>query len=167
MQIAKKFLHYLKIFEQLMCFIAFMIMAGALMGDVLSREFTGSGWFGAPQVGVVGMIIVAYVGIALASANGAHFRPRFADSVLKRWDSKVNRISEFGFAIFCFFIAFIAFKVAKESFELEDVTAVLRWPIWPIQSVIVAGFSLVAIRHTIYGIFLELRPLPPEAPTES
>jgi len=164
LQIAKRFLHYLKIFEQLMCFIAFIVMAGALMGDVLSREITGSGWFGAPQVGVVGMIVVAYIGIALASANGSHFRPRFADNILIKWDDTANRISEFGFALFCFFVAYIALSVTKESFELQDVTAVLRWPIWPIQSVIVIGFALVAIRHTIYGIFLELRPIPPETP---
>jgi len=134
-------------------------MAGALMGDVLKREFTGSGWFGAPQVGVVGMIIVAYIGVSLASANGSHFRPKFADGLLKRWDNTANRISELGFAIFSFFIAYIAFNVALESYELQDVTAVLRWPIWPIQGVIVIGFSLVGIRHTIYAIFLELRPV--------
>lgn len=133
------------------------------MGDVLRREFTGSGWFGAPQVGVVGMIVVAYMGVSLASANGSHFRPRFADVVLRRWDQLANRIGEFGFAAFCYFLAYIAFGVAVESYELEDVSAVLRWPIWPVQGVIVMGFSLVAIRHTLYGIFIELRPVPPEA----
>ena len=163
MRTAKTFLHYLRIFEQSLCFLAFLLMAGALMGDVLRREFTGSGWFGAPQVGVVGMIIVAYMGISLASANGSHFRPRFADIVLRRWDSLANRICEFGFAAFCYFMAYIAFDVSVESYELDDVSAVLRWPIWPVQGVIVMGFGLVAIRHTLYGIFIDLRPVPPES----
>lgn len=163
MQKAKAFLRYLKLFEQSLCFIAFLVMAGALMGDVLRREFTGSGWFGAPQVGVVGMIIVAYMGVSLASANGSHFRPRFADIVLRRWDDLANRIGELGFAVFCYFLAYIAFSVAYESYELRDVSAVLRWPIWPVQGFIVLGFALVAVRHTLYGIFLELRPLPPES----
>ncbi|MDG2242179.1 MAG: TRAP transporter small permease [Rhodospirillaceae bacterium] len=163
LQAARAFLHYLRIFEQTLCFLAFLVMAGALMGDVLRREFTGSGWFGAPQVGVVGMIVVAYMGISLASANGSHFRPKFADVVLRRWDSLANRIGEFGFAAFCYFMAYIAFDVAVESYELDDVSAVLRWPIWPVQGVIVMGFGLVAIRHTLYGIFIDLRPVPPEA----
>ncbi len=158
MKSAKKFLHYLRIFEQSMCFIAFLVMAGALMGDVLKREFAGSGWFGAPQVGVVGMIIVSYMGISLASASGSHFRPKFADPLLSRWNDTANRIGEFGFALFCYFMAYIAFQVALESYELEDVSAVLRWPIWPIQGVIMMGFCLVAIRHTIYGVFIDLRP---------
>ena len=138
-------------------------MAASLMGDVPKREITGSGWFGAPQVGVVGMIIVAYMGISLASANGSHFRPKFADPLLQRWDRTVNRIGEFGFAAFCFFMTFIAFSVAVESYELDDVSAVLRWPIWPIQGVIVMGFGLVAVRHTLYGTFINLRPIPPES----
>lgn len=146
-----------------MCFLAFLLMAGSLMGDVLKREFTGSGWFGAPQVGVVGMIVVAYMGIALASANGSHFRPRFADPLLQRWDVAASRISEFGFAAFCFFTAYIALNVSIESYELDDVSAVLRWPIWPIQGAIVMGFGLVGVRHTLYGIYLDLRPKPPES----
>jgi C4-dicarboxylate transporter DctQ subunit len=162
LRIAKAFLNYLRIFEQTMCFLAFLLMAASLMGDVLKREFTGSGWFGAPQVGVVGMIVVAYMGIALASANGSHFRPKFADPLLARWDSAANRIGEFGFAAFCFFMAYVALNVAIESYELDDVSAVLRWPIWPVQGVIVLGFGLVGVRHTLYGIFLDLRPLPPE-----
>ena len=109
MRTAKAFLHYLRYFEQSLCFLAFLWMAVQLIGDVLSREFTGSGWFGAPQRGVVGMIIVAYMGVALASANGSHFRPKFADIVLRRWDSLANRIGEFGFAIFCAFMSYIAF----------------------------------------------------------
>ena len=133
------------------------------MGDVLKREFTGSGWFGAPQVGVVGMIIVAYMGISLASANGSHFRPKFADPLLQRWDRTANRIGEFGFAVFCFFMAYVALNVSIESYELDDVSAVLRWPIWPIQGVIVMGFGLVAVRHTLYGIFIDLKPKPPES----
>ncbi len=133
------------------------------MGDVLKREFTGSGWFGAPQVGVVGMIIVAYMGISLASANGSHFRPKFADPLLQRWDRTANRIGEFGFAVFCFFMAYVALNVSIESYELDDVSAVLRWPIWPIQGVIVMGFGLVAVRHTLYGIFIDLKPKTPES----
>jgi len=160
---AKAFLHYLRIFEQTLCFIAFLVMAFVLIGDVLKREFTGSGWFGAPQYGVIGMIIVAYMGVALASANGTHFRPKFADGLLRRWDDTANRIGEFGFAIFCAFMSYVAFQVALESFELDDVAPVTRWPIWPVQGVIVLGFGLVAIRHTLYGIFIELRPVPPEA----
>ena len=70
MKFAKTFLDRLRVFEQFLCFTAFMVMAGALVYDVLKRQFTGSGAFGAPQLGVIGMIVVSYIGIGLASAAG-------------------------------------------------------------------------------------------------
>ncbi|MDX2144815.1 MAG: TRAP transporter small permease subunit [Rhodospirillaceae bacterium] len=161
MEIAKTFLNRLRIAEQFLCFTAFMVMAGALIYDVLKREITGSGAFGAPQVGVIGMIVVSYIGIGLASAAGTHYRPRFADKVFPpRFDPLLKRIEEFGFAAFCAFLAFVATKVAIESYELKDVAPVLRNPIWPVQMTIALGFGSVAIRHVLYGIFLELKPKP-------
>ena len=163
MQAVARFLKGLKFVETLICFLAFCVMAGALIFDVLKREFTGSGALGAPQVGVIGMIVVSYIGIALASANGSHFRPRFADPLIpKKFEPAVDRFAEFGFAAFCFWMTYVATLVALESKDLGDVSAVLRWPIWPVQMVIAAGFGLVGLRHTLYGIFLELKPMPPE-----
>jgi TRAP-type C4-dicarboxylate transport system permease small subunit len=161
MQAAKTFLNRLRIAEQFLCFSAFLVMAGALIYDVLKREFTGSGAFGAPQVGVIGMIVVSYVGIGLASAAGTHYRPRFADKVFPpRYDPLLKRIEEFGFAAFCAFMAIVATEVALESYDLKDVAPVLRNPIWPVQMVIALGFGLVAVRHLLYGIFLDLKPKP-------
>ena len=161
MQFAKTFLNRLRIFEQFLCFSAFMVMAGALVYDVLKREITGSGAFGAPQVGVIGMIVVSYIGIGLASASGSHFRPRFADKVLPaRFDALLNRVSEFGFALFCAFISFIAVRVSLESYDLKDVAPVLRNPIWPVQMTLAIGFGLVALRHFLYGLYPEIKPKP-------
>lgn len=161
MQHAKVFLDRLKTVEQLLCFVAFMIMAGALVYDVLKRQITGSGAFGAPQVGVIGMIVVSYLGIGLASAGGSHYRPRFADNVLPaRFGPALDRIGEFGFALFCAVLAAVAAQVSLESLAIKDVAPVLRNPIWPVQMVIALGFGLVALRHFLYGLFPAIRPEP-------
>lgn len=157
----KSFLNGLRIFEQSLCFIAFLGMAGCLIYDVLKREVTGSGAFGAPQIGVIGMIIVSYIGIGLASASGSHYRPQFADNAFpKKYHRLLDRIGEFGFALFCAFMSYVAARVTLESMELNDVSPVLRWPIWPVQSTIAIGFGLVALRHFFYGLYLELKPVP-------
>ncbi len=161
MQGAKNFLDRLRTVEQALCFMAFMIMAGALIYDVLKRQLTGSGAFGAPQVGVIGMIIVSYIGIGLASASGSHYRPRFADNVLpKKFHRALDRLGEFGFALFCAVLAGVAAKVSLESYNLNDVAPVLRNPIWPVQMVIALGFGLVALRHFLYGLFPAIKPEP-------
>ncbi|MCB2106136.1 MAG: TRAP transporter small permease [Rhodobacteraceae bacterium] len=157
----------LRILEQSLCFCAFMVMAGALIYDVLKREITGSGAFGAPQVGVIGMIVVSYIGIGLASAAGSHYRPRFADRLLPpRFDQALSRIGDLGFAIFCAFMSYIAIEVTIESYDLNDVSPVLRNPIWPVQATIAAGFGLVAFRHLLFFAFPAVRPAPQEEGSE-
>lgn len=161
MHFAKTFLDRLRIFEQFLCFSAFMVMAGALIYDVLKREITGSGAFGAPQVGVIGMIVVSYIGIGLASAAGSHYRPRFADKLAPaKYDGLMDRVGEFGFALFCAFMAAVAVKVSLESYDLADVAPVLRNPIWPVQMTIAVGFGFVALRHFLYGIYPAIKPKP-------
>lgn len=153
------FLNGLRIAQQTLCFAAFMVMAGCLIYDVLKREITGSGAFGAPQIGVIGMIVVSYIGIGLASASGTHYRPRFADNVFpKKYHRLLDRIGEFGFALFCAFLTYVAAAVTLETLELNDVSPVLRWPIWPVQASLAIGFGLVAIQHFLYGVFIELKP---------
>lgn len=159
MNFAKTFLNRLRIFEQFLCFIAFLVIAGALIYDVLKREITGSGAFGAPQLAVIGMIVVSYIGIGLASAAGSHYRPHFADKMFSAKHEKLmERISEFGFAMFCAFMCAVAVKVSLESYDLKDVAPVLRNPIWPVQMTIAIGFGFVAIRHFLYGLYPEIRP---------
>jgi TRAP-type C4-dicarboxylate transport system permease small subunit len=161
MQFAKMFLNRLRIFEQFLCFSAFMVMAGALIYDVLKRELTGSGAFGAPQLGVIGMIVVSYIGIGLASAAGSHYRPRFADNVFpEKYNALLDRVSEFGFALFCAFMAVVATRVSMESYDLKDVAPVLRNPIWPVQMTIALGFGSVAVRHFLYGLYPTIKPAP-------
>jgi TRAP-type C4-dicarboxylate transport system permease small subunit len=161
MQFAKTFLDRLRTFEQFLCFVAFLVMTGALVYDVLKRQITGSGAFGAPQVGVIGMIVVSYIGIGLASAAGSHYRARFTDNALPaKYHGLLDRVGEFGFALFCAFMAFIAVEVSLESFELKDVAPVLRNPIWPVQMTIAVGFGLVALRHFLYGIYPAIKPKP-------
>jgi TRAP-type C4-dicarboxylate transport system permease small subunit len=167
MQFAKTFLDRLRTFEQFLCFIAFLVMTGALIYDVLKRQITGSGAFGAPQVGVIGMIIVSYVGIGLASAAGSHYRARFADNVFPaKYHDLLDRIGEFGFAVFCAFMAVIALEVSLESLELKDVAPVLRNPIWPVQMTIAIAFGLVAVRHFLYGLYPAIKPKPSGEGTE-
>jgi TRAP-type C4-dicarboxylate transport system permease small subunit len=163
-QAAEKLLKALGLVEKAVIMLAFAVMAGALMADVLSREFFGRGIFGAPQVGVFAMIVMSFLGIGLASAAGAHLRPRFADRLVpRRWDPFMDRLAEFLFALFCALFGGIAVLVVQESLALGDVAPVLRWPIWPFQAVIAAAFFIAALRHFLFGLFPPLKPVAADA----
>jgi hypothetical protein len=48
--------------------------------------------------------------------------------------------------------------MTQESFVMGDVTSVLRWPIWPLQTIIVVAFLLNAVRHLIFCFEPDTRP---------
>lgn len=81
-QRARTLLEWLHRAEQLITFAAFLVMIVVVFADVVSREVTGTGLHWARQAGVYANIFVVMFGIGIASAEGAHLRPRFADNWL-------------------------------------------------------------------------------------
>ena len=154
--------------ERLVTFSAFMLMVAVVFGDVATREVTGTGLHWARQVGVYANLFVVMLGIGLASADGAHLRPRFADSWLPAaWDPWLNRVGEALMGLFCLAFAVIAAGVVADSLAMGERSAVLRVVVWPVQAVIPLAFGLAAIRHALYGLFPQLgpgdaAPTPPE-----
>lgn len=138
---------------------AFAVLAAVLFADVVVREITGSGLSWARQVGVFANVVVTIVGIGLASASGAHLRPRFADGWVPRaWDPWLVRIGELLTALFCLAFAWLALSVVRETYALDERSVVLRLVVWPFQAVLPAAFVLAALRHACYGLWPALRP---------
>ncbi|MEM8986243.1 MAG: TRAP transporter small permease [Pseudomonadota bacterium] len=145
--------------ERIACLLAFALMAAALMFDVGARLVRGSGVLGAPQAGVIGMIAVSMFGMGLASSAGEHLRPNFLDGIWpKGWSRAAFQAADATTGLFFALFAVIAALVVAESYGLGDVTSVLRWPVWPLQSLIVAAFSLNAVRYFIFALNPDLRP---------
>lgn len=138
---------------------AFAVLIVAVFIDVLSREFTGTGLHWAPQVGIYANVIVVMLGLGLASAGGAHLRPRFADNWLPaRMAPWLDRANDLGMATFCAVFAVVAGSVVAESMVLQERSVALRTAIWPIQAVMPLAFGLAGCRHLIYALVPECRP---------
>jgi len=145
--------------ERAITFLAFLLMIAVVFADVVSREVTGTGLHWARQAGVYANIFVVMVGIGLASADGAHLRPRFADGWLPHaWEPAVLRLKEWLMALFCAGFAAVAFGVVAETFALQERSAVLRTLVWPVQAVIPLVFGVAALRHALFGLYPALRP---------
>lgn len=152
-------LRFLNRAEKVLCCGAFAVMALVLMLDLVLRETAGNGLVWARQVSVYADIVVAMFGLGLASAAGAHLRPRFADRLIpSRWEPLTLRLSEFTTALILLLFALIALQLVAETVQLREVSTVLRTPIWPVQILIPAAFLLASLRHACYGCFPALRP---------
>ena len=159
MKFAAALLKQLRAAELAFCFVAFAAMSIILMADVAMREVLGSGWFGASQRAVFAMVIVVFFALGLATADGAHLRPRFADGLIpKHWKPLLLRVADVITAAFYLFVAVFAFYVVRDTYELDERTSTLRWVVWPFQFVMVLAFGISGLRHIIYFIFPPLRP---------
>lgn len=144
--------------ERVVTFSAFMILVVILFGDVLSRELTGAGLTWARDLGVLANFVLTMVGIGIASSEGAHLRPRFADRWLPRdWEPALDALREGLMAAFCLAFAVVASVAVYETAILDEHLPVLRWPTWPFQLLIPVVFLIAALRHSLLGAYPQLR----------
>lgn len=161
MRFATLFLAGLVRVERLTVLAAFVVMTISLFLDVMLRETRGHGLIGAANVGVFAMIVVAMIGIGLASTAGTHLRPRFFDGLVpKRHDASMNRVADLLTAVFCAYFAWLGVITVGEAMAQGDVNPELRWPIWPFQAVIPLAFWIAALRHGLFALFPDLAPRP-------
>jgi TRAP-type C4-dicarboxylate transport system permease small subunit len=146
-------------FEKAVTAAAFAVLVVVIFGDVVWRWTTGSGIFWAREVGVYANIVLTILGIGIASAQGAHLRPRFLDRVFPQdWDGALTRIQEALTAVAFAGLAWVAAQVVAETVRLDDRSVVLRWLVWPVQTVLPLAFGLGALRHALFAIWPEHRP---------
>jgi TRAP-type C4-dicarboxylate transport system permease small subunit len=145
--------------EQAITFAAFALLVVVLFADVAVRELTGAGLTWSRQLGVYANLFLTLVGIGVASAAGAHLRPRFADHWLPAsWDAALETLRDAVMAVFCAGVAAVSVMVVAETRALEERVVVLNWLVWPFQVVIPTVFLAAAIRHGLYAAFAGLRP---------
>ena len=151
-------------FERVVTFSCFLVLIAVVFADVVSREVGGTGLHWARQVGVYANLLVILFGIGLASAAGAHLRPRFADHWLPaRWSGALERIQDGVMALFCIGFAVVATGVVVDGYFLGERSAVLGTLIWPLQAVLPLVFAVAAFRHGAYALYPTLRPVSADA----
>jgi TRAP-type C4-dicarboxylate transport system permease small subunit len=158
---ATAILRWLLRLEQAGTSLAFATMVCVLGWDIVGRELFSNGKIWATPIAVYCNVFIAFVGIGIASAGGAHLRPRFFDKLVpSALDKGFDRLTDFGFALFALGAGVLCWRITQESVQLAETDPVLQWQIWPFQLFLVLGFSIAVIRHLLYGVYPALRPAP-------
>lgn len=156
---AGRFLHRVAGVERHVAVAAFMMLVAVLFADVVSREVTGTGLLWARQLGVYANLLVTMAGVGLASAQGAHFRPRFADGWLPvRWEPVLVRLQEALMALFCLAFAAVAAAATATTYGLQERGSLPAWPLWPFQAIVPLAFLSAGVRHVLLACWPTLRP---------
>lgn len=155
----RSFLAALRRAELAITTAAFIVLVLVIFADVAVRRTTGSGIVWAREIGVMANIVLTIIGIGLASADGAHLRPRVFDRLVpQRWDPMMTRIQEALTALAFAVLAAIAVMVVRETIELDERSIVLRWVVWPVQSSLPIAFAVASVRHGLFALRPALRP---------
>ncbi len=158
-RLAQRVLAVVSRVERWLCIAAFALLVAVLFADVLSRELTAAGLHWASQIGVWANVAVVMAGFGLASASGAHLRPRFLDELLPAsWNDLLGVLQHLLMALFCVAIGWVSLTVVLDSYQLGAVELTLFWPVWPVQALLPLAFFAAALRHLIYAFFARLRP---------
>jgi TRAP-type C4-dicarboxylate transport system permease small subunit len=156
---ARALLVFLRRFEQVATAAAFALMVLVLGWDILGRELLSGGKIWATPIAVYCNVAIAFIGMGVASAGGAHLRPKFLDgSVPRGWAPFFDRLTDIGFALFSAGACWLCLAVTRESVQLQETDPVLQWPVWPFQTILVAAFGIAVVRHTLYALWPVLRP---------
>lgn len=146
--------------EQAATALAFLAMVLVLGWDIVGRELLSGGKIWATPIAVYANIVIAFIGIGLASAGGAHLRPRFFDGLAPRpLHALFDRLTDIGFALFSVGAAVLCWQVVRESIALQETDPVLQWQVWPFQVILVVAFGLAVLRHTLYAAWPATRPV--------
>ena len=158
-EVARRLLALISRLEKILCVAAFIVLVAVLFADVVSRELTAAGLHWASQIGVWANVAVIMAGVGLASASGAHLRPRFLDDMFPAsWNNALGFLQHFVMALFCVAIGWVSLTVVVDSYRLGAVEITLFWPVWPVQALLPLAFFSAALRHLIYAACKTLRP---------
>lgn len=134
---------------------AYAVTTLLLLADVISREFLSQSLWGAQQIAVLGSILAGMVGLTLATGQSAHFRPEFADGILKF--GAVDRVGDVISAIIFAVLAFFAVEFVLESRDFADRAPVVNLLLWPLQIVVPYAMASSALKHLVFALTPEAK----------
>lgn len=164
MNVANQLLHVLTKLERWTATIAYVMVAGLLIGDILSREIFATSLMGAQKVAVLCAVTAAFSGFAMVTHEGGHLRIGGLDELIpKRFKALHQRAGDAVSAVLFMALAVGAFHFVQQSFSYGDNVPVLFIPVWPFQVILVYSMGVSALRHLIFLLWPDIKPTPADS----
>jgi TRAP-type C4-dicarboxylate transport system permease small subunit len=146
--------------ESTAALIAFAGVTGALFTDLVGREAFGKGIFSAQRFAVYCMVVLAFLGFALAVGWRAHLGIDVAGRLTPHaWNAAMERIADAVAAAGCVFMAYWAWRFVAGSYADQARGQALEILLWPVQSILIWSFCSSALRYAAYARWPALRSL--------
>lgn len=142
--------------------LAIVAMMIAIAADVFVRNFSGASLPGMIEIAETSLVVTVFFGLAWAAVQGDHVAVTLlTDRFNPRW-TMINGVLVW--SITTAFLAWITYASARRALAstemLEERFGIIRWPIYPMRWVIVAGFALLLL-VAIANVIRTIRRQPP------
>jgi TRAP-type C4-dicarboxylate transport system permease small subunit len=155
---ARALLDRLHRLEAAVAVLAFAGIVAALFSDLIGREVFGKGIFVAQRFAVYCMVVVAFLGFALAVSWRAHLGIEIAERLTPAaWNRAMERVADAVAAAACLFMAYWSWRFVTDSYADQSRGQGLEIVLWPIQAVIVWCFVSCALRFVAFAAWPGLR----------
>jgi TRAP-type C4-dicarboxylate transport system permease small subunit len=155
---ARSLLNRLHRIESTVAVLAIAGLTSALFADLVGREVFGKGIFTAQRFAVYCMVVVAFLGFALAVSWRAHLGIEIAQRLTPAsWNRGMERVSDLVAAGGNLFLAYWSWRFVAGSFADQARGQGLEILLWPIQSVLVWCFVSCALRFAAFATWPALR----------
>jgi len=160
MQLIAKILKIMALGERGIAALSIGGLTIVMFADVVRREVANEGIFWAQKFALHLMFWAGMLGAALVSSKGGHLRPEIGDKI---WPKKYHPVLKFCehlfIAAFCVVIGISAVKFVMQAFAQGQRNPVTDIPQWILQIVIPYTFFSMGLRHFIYSIAPDIRPV--------
>lgn len=152
--------------ETTVAILALAVMTIVVFADVFGRDLLGHGIAGAQRIGVYAFVVAGFLGLPLATAQGMHLRPKFADRIFPaKAEMLAVHVQNALAAALSLGLAWFGFSFARQTMALNEVSPVLEVPVGWVQMVLPYAFASSGLRHIVFALRPDLAPLETGDPT--
>lgn len=130
--------------------ITTILMSVLLVSNAVSRYFFNKSWAFTEEIGKMGILVLTFIGISYAARKGMHIEMSgFYDMMSKKLQLIVSVLIHFVSAIVLLLCTYLAMQYVVHLYDLQQVSTILRIPLYITMLVVPIGFGIAAIRYFV------------------
>jgi|SRR5690625_2055489 len=150
MQVLSKIDHVWAAVERFVLSITTILMSLMLVGNAISRYFFNRSWAFTEEIGKMGVLVLTFMGLGYAARKRMHIEMSGVFDLLNEKIQKVLKIIiNFLSLVILLICTILAFRYVIYLYDLNQVSTILRIPLYLVVSVIPLGFLLVTVQYLV------------------
>ncbi|WP_096436663.1 TRAP transporter small permease [Alteribacter populi] len=147
MNVIKKIDGALIWFEKVILSWSIIIISIMIVGNVISRELTGSSWAFSQEISQMAVVMATFMGISYAARKGRHITMSAVfDTVPKKVKKVLSIVNPLITALVLFVVAYLGYQYMMSIYNTGRTTASLQFPYWIMIMFVPLGLVLGGIQ---------------------